>query len=212
MKTSCLALAAGLCAAGGAEAQLIDEPEPARLEARNPWQAQAFGKIRQPFPRPYAVNENATPNASLFDDYRTDPKLLVGLDLNSSLAIETGYVNQLSRGFHYVEYGRADERAGALGTKGSSTHLALKVTMPLSERLKAHGKLGVAYSERKYHTLTTTSQQDVDVGPYTSVGAQYRLTEKASVSAEYERYGDTAKKWGNDTNASGLRAKLKIGF
>jgi hypothetical protein len=44
------------------------------------------------------------------------------------------------------------------------------------------------------------------------VGATYKLNEKASVSAQYEQYGNSADKWKNQTNNSGLSAKFKMGF
>jgi hypothetical protein len=44
------------------------------------------------------------------------------------------------------------------------------------------------------------------------LGARYKLNEKASVSAQYEQYGNSARKWGSDTNNSGLSAKFKMGF
>jgi opacity protein-like surface antigen len=53
---------------------------------------------------------------------------------------------------------------------------------------------------------------DTDVGAYVGMGARYKLNEKASVSAGYEQYGNSAKKWGSETNNSGLQAKFKMGF
>jgi hypothetical protein len=50
------------------------------------------------------------------------------------------------------------------------------------------------------------------VGAFTGVGARYKLNDKASVSAGYEQYGNSAKKWGSETNNSGLNAKFKMGF
>jgi opacity protein-like surface antigen len=73
--------------------------------------------------------------------------------------------------------------------------------------------VGVAYSERVAHdkTLRATAS-DSDVGAYAGMGARYKLTEKASVSAQYEQYGNSAKKWGSETNNSGLSAKFRMGF
>jgi hypothetical protein len=50
------------------------------------------------------------------------------------------------------------------------------------------------------------------VGAYAGMGARYKLNEKATVSAQYEQYGNSAKKWGSETNNSGLSAKFKMGF
>jgi opacity protein-like surface antigen len=207
MKAFCLVLAAALLAVGSAQAQLVDQPSPPQFEVRIPAQAQPFAGSFQVFPRSYMRNETAIPDVKLFEDYRTDPKLRAGYDLTPTLAIEAGYANLFSRGFRHVDYGRADERAGALGAKGFSSYLAGKYMVPVGERFTAYGKLGVAVSERK-----TRDKTDVDVGPYANVGARYKLSEKASVTGEYEHYGDSARKWGGATNATGVNAKLKLGF
>jgi opacity protein-like surface antigen len=214
MKTSCFALAgAAIFAAGSAQAQLLDQPAPPQLRNADPAQSQPFAGSFRPFPRPYKI-ENETPISydTIFDSYRTDPKLLAGVELSPNLALETGFVNLFSRGFHFVEYGRADERAGALGTKGFSSHFAGKLTVPVGERFSAYGKLGVAYSQRKASDGAGNSARDIDVGPYANVGARFKLNEKASVSGEFTRFGNTANKWGGETNATGVSTKLKVGF
>jgi opacity protein-like surface antigen len=213
MKASSLALAAAGLAAAGAQAQLVEPSSPSQLQRQIQPQDQAFAKSFQPLPHPYMRNEAEIPDIKMFgDDYRVDPKLRAGFDLNPNFAIEAGYQNLYSRGFHYVEPGRAAERAGALGTAGSAGYLAGKVTVPVDEHLSAYGKLGHAFSERTIHDSDTTSARDVDAGPYVNVGAKYKLSDKISVNAQYEKYGDSAKKFGNDSNGSAVSAKLNVGF
>jgi hypothetical protein len=214
MKISCVALAAAaLLAVGCAQAQLLDQATPSQLEKATPAQSQPFAGSFRPFPRPYQLEtEKRISYDTIFDSYRTDPKLMMGVELSPNLAIETGYVNLRSRGFHFVDYGRADERAGALGAKGFSSYLAGKLTVPVGERFAAYGKLGVSYSLRKAHDSAGKSVAEIDAGPYANIGARYKLNEKASVSGEYTRFGATANKFGGDTNANGVTTKLKVGF
>jgi opacity protein-like surface antigen len=216
MKTIGFALAAGLLAAGGVHAQLLDEA-PVTLSAR-PAPSQPFARV-QPVPRTYIENTAEAPSAvinadkSAFGVYVADPKLVAGFNLNPNVAIETGYANLYTRGVHFADYARPDEVNGALGVKGFNSYLAARINVPVGDRLSAYGKLGVAYSERVAHdkTLRTTGSE-VDVGAFTGVGARYKLSEKASVSAGYEQYGNSAKKWGSETNNSGLNATFKMGF
>jgi hypothetical protein len=210
MKAPCLVLAAAGLAAAGAQAQLVEPASGTPLQHQP--QPQAFTRSFQPQPRSYVANEAEAPDPKLFPDYRTDPKLRFGFNLNPYFAIETGYQNLYSRGFHYAEPGRPEERAGALGNHGSASYVAGKLTVPVNEQFTAYGKLGVADSERTVRDSRTTSLVEGDIGPYAHVGAKYKLNDKASISAQYEKFGDSAKKFGNDSNASGVSAKLKIGF
>lgn len=213
MKASCLVLAAASLAAASAHAQLVESSSPGLLKRQPMPQDQAIAKAFQPLSGPYMRNEAEIPDVRLFgDDYRVDPKLKAGFDLNPNFAIETGYQNLLSRGFHYVDPGKADERAGALGSHGSASYIAGKLTIPVDERFSTYGKLGVAYSDRKTHDSEASSARNVDIGPYANVGARYKLNDKTSVSAQYEKFGDSARKFGNDANASGVSAKLNVGF
>jgi len=195
---------------GSAWAQLLEQPSAPTLQAETP-AAQAFGKIQQPFPRSYMSNETAPAIDNLHPNFRTDPKLVGGFELTPNLGIEAGFSNLYSQGFHYVDARHAYERAGALGNHGFASHLAAKVSVPVDDRLTAYGAAGVAYSLRESAAKDKTLR-DIDVGPYAGVGAKYKLTDKASLSGEYQLQGDTGKKWSNDTNANGFSAKLKLGF
>jgi opacity protein-like surface antigen len=215
MKTISFTLAAALLAAGGAQAQLL-EGTPKAL-ASTPPPSQPFATI-QPVPRTYMENAAepvGLPNAdkSAFGVYVADPKLFGGFNLSPNVALETGYANLFTRGYHFADYARPDEVKGALGTKGFNSYFAARVNVPVNDSFSAYGKLGVAYSERVAHDKTfRATASDSDVGAYAGMGARYKLNEKASVSAQYEQYGNSAKKWGNDTNNSGLSARFRMGF
>lgn len=199
--------------AGAAQAQLVEPDSKPVLQAKPQPQDAAFAKSFKQAPQPYMKNEAEIPDVKMFgDDYRVDPKLKAGIELNQNFGIETGYSELYSRGFHYMWPGDAAERAGVLGDRGSATYLAGKITLPVDERLTTFSKVGVARSDRKLRDGATSMARDIDIGPYANVGANYKLSDKASVSGQYERFGDSARKFGNDSNAGGFSAKLKLGF
>jgi hypothetical protein len=213
MRTSCFALAAGgFVACAFAQAQRLDQPAPP-LEKVSAVQPKVFaGSVASATHIYKGENESTTAFDTTFGSYRTDPKLMVGVQLNPNLAIETGYANLFSRGFHFVDYGRGDERSGALGTRGFTSYVAGKLAVPLGEQVSAYGKLGVAYSQQVAHDRAGLRVRDGDVGAYANVGARYKLNDRISVSGELTRSGDTANKWGGASNATGASASLKVGF
>ena len=173
MKTSSFALAAGLLAAGGAQAQLLDGATAPRTLSSTPAPApaQPFGKV-QPVPRTYIGNAaepvgQRNPDKSAFGVYVADPKLFGGINLSPNVALEAGYANLYTRGYHFADYARPDEVNGALGTKGFNSYLAARVNVPVNDSFSAYGKVGVAYSERVVHDNTrraTATAADGDVG------------------------------------------------
>jgi hypothetical protein len=212
MKPSCLVLAAAGFAASSAQAQLVEPSNAPQLQRPTQAQDQAFARSFQPMPRPYIRNEDVISDAKLFSEYRVDPKLKAGLDLNPYFSIETGYQDLFTRGFHYAYPGSPSELEGALGSYGSAGYAAVKLTVPVDDRLTAYGKLGIAGTRRLLHDSLTTSVWEGDIGPYAHLGAKYKLNDKAAVSAQYEKFGDSAKKFGNASNASGTSTKLNLGF
>lgn len=214
MRTARFMIAVGWClAASCAEAQLQEQPTPPLLQSAVAPYSKLFANSAGPFPRLYQEKRaNTTAFDTAFDSYRTDPKLMFGVELRPNLAVETGYGNLFSRGFHHVDYGRSDERAGALGTNGFSSYLAGKITVPVGDEFSTYGKLGIAYSQRATHDRSGSASREVDVGPYVNIGASYKLNGRASVSGELTRSGDTSNKWGGQSNATGASAKLKVGF
>jgi hypothetical protein len=206
MKACGFVVAAGFFLAGAAQAQLLNVP-PSSFQAHT----LTLSKT-QPFPLPYINSDVPVLQSNPLHTYRSDPKLVLGFDLTPNLGLEAGFANLYSRGFHYVDMeGRPDEREGVLGNHGFTSYLAAKLEAPVGERLSAYGKLGVAYSERETRDAAAMPLKEGDAGLYANMGARYKLTEKATVSGEYQRAGDS-KKWGGDTNANGVGAKLHLGF
>jgi hypothetical protein len=211
MKAFRFALAAAALAGGSAEAQLADPASQARLQARPSPEARAFARIPAPFEPAYMVNEGEHPFTGLFDGYRSDPRLVAGINLNRYLALEMGYRERKDRGFHAIDPRDPLDTTGALGTKGFNSYVAVKVTAPITDNLSAYGKLGASHSERR-GADALGRQNNVVGGVYTGIGAQYKLNDKASVTVEGQKFGNSAEKWGSDTNANGVNAKLKLGF
>ena len=214
-----LALTATLAVAAGAHAQAPDDPVGVPL----PVDVMAGVPAPPPFkvesvPRAYignAAGSNPTrifDNGSAFGVYRTDPKLVAGIRLTRHLALETGYSNLISRGHYFADYTRPDDVAGGLGAKGFHGYLATRLVLPLGERLQAIAKVGVAHSEYVRVGLRGSRTREFDVGPYASLGLQYQLGRNATLVGAYERYGDTERRWGPNTNGNGFSVKLGVDF
>jgi hypothetical protein len=218
MNTFRTSIALALLAAGAAQAQLVN-PAPSAPQARPSPEAVAFAKMPRKFERGYIVDEGAHPFTSLFDGYRTDPRLVAGINLNRYLALEAGYAERKDRGFHragrhsIVDPYSAFDETGALGIDGFYSYAAVKATAPIDGDLSAYGKLGVAHSERRGDdALGRKKNANVDTGLYTGLGAQYKLSEKAAVSMEGQKFGHTPEKWGKDSNGNRVNAKVNLGF
>jgi hypothetical protein len=214
----CGMAAAVLLAIGSAHAQLLDPAAQARLQAKPSPEAMAFAKMPAPFERAYMRDEGEHPFTKLFDGFRTDPRLVAGINLSRYLALEAGYAERKDRGFHragrhsIVDLYSALDETGALGLDGFHSYAAAKATVPITEDLEAYGKLGIAYSERRGEDALGRKSANTDIGAYTGIGAHYRLNEKAAVSVEGQKLGNTAKKWGSDSNGNRVNAKVNLGF
>ena len=79
---------------------------------------------------------------------------------------------------------------GALDFKnGYGMYIAVKPSVPLSEKLSVYGKLGVAQTRRPAlpQALPTAVGKTRSTGAYGAFGLQYSITPNAAVIAEYER-------------------------
>jgi len=99
---------------------------------------------------------------------KASPKLFGGYEFTNKLAVEAGGV---------------DFR------KGYGLYIAVKPTIPLTEKLSAYGKLGVARSRREIVLPTAPAIRKSDTGAYGAFGLQYSVTPNTAVTAEYERFG-----------------------
>ena len=79
---------------------------------------------------------------------------------------------------------------GAVDLKnGYGMYIAVKPSIPLTEKLSAYGKVGVAQTRRP--ALPTPAPgalgKKTDTGAYGAFGLQYSITPNAAVTLEYER-------------------------
>ena len=218
MSATRLALTATLAVATGAHAQAPGDPAgaPLPVDVMTAVPAPPF-KVAT-VPRVYIDNAAGTGATRIFDNgsafgvYRTDPKLVAGLRLTRYLALETGYTGLINRGHHFADYTRADDVAGGLGANGFHSYLATRLVLPLGERLQAIAKLGVAHSEYIRSGVGGSRTREFDVGPYASLGLQYQLGKNAALVGAYERYGNSERRWGPNTNGNGFSVKLNVDF
>lgn len=222
MKPHCLAFAAAIALAGSAQAQLAEPAPDAYSRPKQTTAQQLFDKAYQPYPRAYGGNQAAGLNDRAFAGlFKKAPRLLGGYELFPHLAIEAGYVDLYDRGFHRIDPGPPEDASGALAARSFSTHVAAKLTLPLTDSLDLYGKVGVAHSALKgadekanarARGAGTTTAKPVDTGLFVGAGAQYRLDDKTTVDAQYGKHGHAAEKWGKATNATGVKANVNMGF
>jgi hypothetical protein len=213
-----IVVAATLLAAGCAKAQSVD------LAATGP-EALSSSNVLTVTPSPYngtgyVINDVERPQSDLSTRMRSDPRFRAGVNLNRYLSLEGGYLERKDRGWHNVDVTDpldpdGGDSAGALGVRGFHTYGAVKVTLPLTDRLSANGMLGENYSERRGRTQAGQHTLDVDTGMVTRLGAEYKVSNRTSLNLDAQNFGNTAKKWGGGlggTNANWLKAALKIGL
>jgi len=224
--TRIMALAVGVLAACAAQAQEllpIQTPAgPAVLKADQLHEPDPFAGTRTSASRVYGADVAAQPNDHVFKGFRRDPRLIVGVKVAPHVALEAGYVNLPDRGLYRDEQGRAEGASQGLGEKGSSNHLAVKLSTPEDERLSAYAKAGIAYSEVKrginagpdmgpYNGAGQRLSAGSDTGLYTGAGAKLKLDKSTSVNAEFSRHGDAAKKLGSVIK-DGIKGSMQMGF
>jgi OOP family OmpA-OmpF porin len=144
-------------------------------------QAQTAGTA----PHAYVGVGVASANNITADGYKADAKIFGGYEFNQNLGLEAGYTHFGSTDF----YRSADGQSVSGSTRGYGTYIAGKYTLPVNEQFSAYGKLGLAYSQRKYSNSLGMNFNDTDTGAYAGVGVQYNLNQQVALTAEYERYG-----------------------
>jgi hypothetical protein len=68
------------------------------------------------------------------------------------------------------------------------------------------------HSEYVRAGLRGARTREFDVGPYANLGLQYQLARTATLVGAYERYGDTERRWGVNSNSNGFSVKLNVDF
>lgn len=218
-----------LCAAliqGQARAQVVEQPSQASTlystPKRSPVQ-ESFDKAFQPYPHAFGGNEAAHPNDKLFKGlFKRDPRLVGGWQLTRNLAIEGGYVRLMDRGFHRIDPFESEEASKALDFNNFNSYFAVNYTLPLTDKLLVFGKAGISHGvmtppreataqEVSFGEDRPAPKKVVERGAFVGVGAQYKVTDKATVDVQHNGYGQSGG-LGSLVNSGGLRANLKVKF
>ena len=141
--------------------------------------------------------------------YSAAGKFFAGYNITSMFGVEAGYFDFGSNGYNYT-----DTNTGAAGSITSNSHayyIAGKATYPVANKVDVFAKLGVA---RSHDGLSGTGIASGitgrnENGVYASLGGEYALTQKVSLIAEYEKYGQSPVQGRNST---GLSLSAKYNF
>lgn len=150
--------------------------------------------------------QNATSN----DDHsgtKAAGKVFAGYDINQTWAIEGGYEDFGSRNYNYTQNGVA----GNISSDSHAFYVAGKGTVPVNEKVGVFGKLGVA---QNHDSISGTGAAagisgENKTGLYASVGAQYAINQKVSLTAEVEHFGKSADQ-GRKATALSLGARYNF--
>ncbi len=121
-------------------------------------------------------------NVTSTSDKPTGFKLYGGYEFTPNLAAELGY----------ADFGSAKTTftGGFAEVKVSSWYLAGRGTMPINDKFSVFGKLGVARNKADVTgsgIAVTGGGNKTDL--YAALGAEYRLSKVAALTAELESYG-----------------------
>ncbi|MCC2955504.1 outer membrane beta-barrel protein [Massilia sp. IC2-477] len=98
---------------------------------------------------------------------KASPKVFTGYQIKPQLALEAGAVD-LKNGY--------------------GMYIAVKPSLPLSEKLSAYGKVGVGQTRRQpLPAAPTPLGKKNDTGAYGAFGLQYSISPNAAVTLEVER-------------------------
>jgi OOP family OmpA-OmpF porin len=169
-------------------------------------QAQTATTAADTAPHAYIGISKGRVKDSISGDRKRTTKIFGGYEFDQHWGVEAGYTDLGKTGFYVPQ---ADYLAHA-EMKSFGVYAAAKYTAPLTERSSVYGKLGLSHTESKLRAnapgWNDTERHD---GLYAAAGLQYKLTEKVSMFAEYERYG---KRQANGPKNHVLDAGLKYGF
>jgi hypothetical protein len=105
-------------------------------------------------------------------------KLFGGVDFNQNWGLEAGYSHSGESKHFNVTH------------KDSALYVAAKATLPINEQWSVFGKVGAVRHKSSMHA-SGWSYGGSDIGVYSSVGAQFKLSKRVSLTAEIERNGNS---------------------
>jgi OOP family OmpA-OmpF porin len=137
-------------------------------------------------------------------------KIYGGYQLNKNFAVEGGYTDFGDSSYNY-SVGAA---SGRIDSKSHAFYVAGKGSVPINQQLSVFGKLGVAYNKNEVHgtglAAPYAAGDNNRSNLYASVGGEYALNEKVSLSLEYEHYGKNAIEQGRKKDAVSLGARYNF--
>jgi OOP family OmpA-OmpF porin len=137
-------------------------------------------------------------------------KFFGGYQIDKTFAVEAGYTDFGSSNYSYS----VGNNAGAIDSKSHSFYVAGKGSVPINEQFSAFGKLGVAYNKNTVHGTGLAAPYVVGdnnrTSLYASVGGEFALNQKVSLSLEYEYYGKNDIEQGRKKGAVTLGARYNF--
>jgi len=150
-----------------------------------------------------------------FDKTESGVKLFAGYNFNRTWALEGGYAGLGTPKINYTGTGILAGTAGRANIKNTAWFLAGKGTLPISNAFAVFAKLGVSGNKSDFTATTNNAavntaaempinKNKVRISPLVGVGAEYRLSEKFRLRAEYEDFGS----FNTDMDAGHTKASL----
>jgi OOP family OmpA-OmpF porin len=137
-------------------------------------------------------------------------KVYGGYQIDKTFAVEGGYTDFGSSSYKYS----VGANNGAIDSKAHSFYLAGKASVPINDQFSAFGKLGVAFNKNEVHGTGLAAPYAIGDSSrnnlYASVGAEYALNQKVSLSLEYEHYGKNDVEQGRKKGAVSLGARYNF--
>jgi OOP family OmpA-OmpF porin len=163
-------------------------------------------------------NSNSFGVANLGESYdksESGLKLFAGRNFSKNWALEGGYAGLGTPKIDYTGTGVLAGTAGRANIKNTAWFFAGKGTLPLSKAIGVFAKLGVTGNKSDFTATTNNaavntaagfpvSKTKVRLSPLVGIGAEFSLTEKFRLRAEYEDFG----KFNNDMDAGHTKAAL----
>jgi OOP family OmpA-OmpF porin len=115
---------------------------------------------------------------------QTGAKFFAGMVIDKTWAVETAYVDLGTVSTDWKFSGRAG--TATFGATGQ--YIAGKGSLPLTEQFSLFGKLGLIRNQFKKSGFPS-GVDETKTNAYGSIGAEYALSKKFSLSIEVERFG-----------------------
>lgn len=193
MKKTILALIATVGIAGAASAQTVNSPY--------------IGVGAVSSEHRYNLNNDSSSGDRKSDEW--GGKVYGGIQFNPMFGAEVGY----------TDFGKSDYSYNVNGATGraeadaKSFYLVGTARYPVYDKINVIGKLGVAHNKNDVEASGLAAAYNGDSSRnsvYASLGAEYAINEKVSLSLEYEHYGKNDIDIGRRKGAVSLGARYNF--